>query len=328
MTDVSRPTAGQRNVWTVTFALLIGVAVVFNTGQTQVVVIRSASQDELVARAFDAGLRAGFGPRLHLDLRSLRIATSAGGPAQYCESVHYGLGYLAPALLVAVGEQAQICLARLPKARKTPVLVLGAGSSALMDNAATLMSQLPLATWAEALRSQIGQGQSYRVLYLAADSAAGRVEAAQFARLALPDVSIAIRLVATWAEWRAAVQSASGKTDLLVLGAGRTLLPLTPGVSEREQIAQTRAMFNAAIAATDVESVGHGAHWAIAVDPYTLGEQVALAGLAQLESGTALPARPANIRIAIDADSAATRPALPPLFEAVSRHQGLYLQRR
>lgn len=311
---------------TLLFSVLAVAAVAFNISQTRVVVIRAASQPDKAARAFDAGMRAGFGPRARVDVRSLRITTPGNDPAKYCESVLYAIDDLQPSLLVAVGEKAEMCLARSAHRHDTPALLVGAGVRPEAANFASVMPLLPRQTWIDALQSQMVPGRPFRVLYLAADSAAGRAEQAQFSALAVPGVSVSTSLVADWHGWQAAVASAQGKADLLVIGTGRTLLALPAGWDDAKLVAHTRATFRAPIAATDVEAVGHGAGWAIATDPHGLGAQAAAAGLALLEPGSTVQVPPPIILIAIDGNAGATHQPLPPLFEAVARHQGHYLQ--
>lgn len=321
------PAPGHALLWTLLFVLLAVAAVVFNTRQTRVVVIRAASQEDPAARAFDAGLRAGFGPRARVDVRSLRIASGAADPGKYCESTLYAIDDLRPTLLVAVGEKAEVCLLRSEQARRTPALLVGAGVSARPATMAAVMPMLPRQTWTEALRSQAVPGRPYRVLYLAADSAAGRAERDQFATLAVPGVSVATQLAADFAQWQGAVRAAAGRADLLVVGAGRTLLALPAGWSDGKLVAHSGAAFGAAIAATDVEAVGQGAAWAIAPDAHGLGNQAAAAALVLLERDS-MPAAPPAILIAIDAAMNEGQRPLPPLFISVARHQGRYLARK
>lgn len=323
-----RDTLQQRLTWSVFFAVLIIAAIAFSVRQTRLVVIHGPADDERDITAFNTGLVSGMGEHARIDLRSLRIASRDAHSDQFCESVLYALHDLTPTLLVAVGGKAQICLLKSPFSRTVPSLLVGGGNSAVpaqRRNLRVVTLDLPAATWSEALLSQVVPGSRYRVLFLAADTAAGRYEQERFGLLALPGVAISTQLVKTWPEWRAAVQQAAGRFDLLIIGQ-QNALEDPPAGNPRANgvVAQTRAIFGSNIAATDIRSVADGAAWAIEPEPYSIGMRAASAGMSLLNRtpDSALP--PQTILISVNGSlGSQPRPPLPPLFEVVARNQAL-----
>jgi hypothetical protein len=322
----------RRVTWSVLFALLVIAAIAFSAQRTRLIVIHGPADDERSAAAFDQGLMSALGTPSRIDLRSLRVVSQHADPARFCESVLYALRDLAPTLLVAVGGKAQACLLKSPFSHSVPALLVGGARTAApaqRRNVGVVAPELPAQTWSEALLSQVAPGGSYRVLFLAADTAAGSFEQEQFGSLRLPGIAISTRLVTSWPEWRAAVQQAAHQFDLLIISQQSALENL-PGADPRENgvVAQTRAIFGSNIAATKVGAVADGAAWAIEPEPYSIGVRAANAGLSLLNQtpGSALP--PQTILIAVnDSLDSRQRPPLPQLFEVVARYQGLFLSR-
>lgn len=320
----------QRVIWSIFFAVLIVAAITFSVRQTRLVVIHGPADDERDIVSFNQGLVAGMGAHARIDLRSLRITSRDADPKNYCESVLYPLKDLTPTLLIAVGGKAQICLRQSPLSKEVPSLLVGGSVKSAMPaqrrNIGVVAHKLPAETWSQALLSQVMPGNSYRVLFLAADIEAGKSEQQQFGMLALPGVAITTRLVKTWPEWRAAVQQAANQFDLLIISQPSALANL-PETDPRKNgvVAQTRALFGSNIAATDVGSVAAGASWAIEPEPYSIGMQAASAGMSLLNGApdSALP--PQTILISMNGSMDRRQwPALPPLFEVVARNQGLF----
>ena len=327
----SRP--GPRLVWGVFFAALVAGAVVFGARQIKLVVVHGQIADEAAIAAFDAGLMAGMQGRPGVELRSLRVAAKATSTADSCAGIWYALDSLEPTLLIVVGEPARVCVddARSDLAPGVPRVLVGlrAKPGAAIDaRRAYLPHQLPGPTWADALLSQRSPGVPYRLLFLAADSALAREQQSQFAALALDGINITTLLVHNWRQWSEAARRAgagAARQDLLVIGGYRDLAappaaPHDPAATVRA----TRALFGREIAATEAHAVGAGAAWAIEPEAGSIGRRAADMGLMLLGDLPPAAAAAQTISIALDAEAARRAPALPPLFEAVARHQGLY----
>ncbi|CAN5477774.1 hypothetical protein BH11PSE11_BH11PSE11_21430 [soil metagenome] len=322
----------QRVVWSLIFAVLIVAAIAFSLDQMRLVVIHSPAEDDSDITAFNRGLLAGLDPHARISLRSLRITSRDADPRNFCESVHYALQSMKPSLLVAVGGKAQTCLLNASSAKNVPSLLAEgssrSGTPAPNGNLGFVAHELPADTWSQALQSQLTPGKPYRVLFLAADSAAGRAEQQQFAALAIPGATISTSLVKSWPQWRGMVEQAAGKFDLLIISRQNALenLPAhlqASSAGPKGVVALTRALFGDNIAATEVESVIDGATWAIEPEPYSLGIRAASAGTALLNGkpDSALP--PQTILISLRSHADPQHPPLPALFEVVARNQGL-----
>lgn len=337
----ARSRLGPRLVWGVFFAALVAGAVVFGSHQIKLVVVHGLIKDEAAMAAFDAGLMAGMQGRPGVELRSLRVSAKAESTAESvtdsCAGIWYALDSLVPTLLIVVGEPARVCVddARSDLAPGVPRVLVGLGAkagAAIDARRAYLPHRFPGPTWSEALLSQRGAGRPYRLLFLAADSALARQQQAQFAALALDGVSVSTLLVHNWSEWSAAASRAGAgadgqRQDLLVIGGYRDLAALPAALRDpAATVRATRALFGRDIAATEVHAVGveGGAAWAIEAEAGSIGRRAADLGLMLLGDLPPPAAAAQTISIALDAEAARRGQGLPPLFEAVARHQGLY----
>jgi hypothetical protein len=320
-----------RLIWALFFGALLIASVVFALRQATVVVVHGEVHDEAAIKAFDEGLWSGFSERPGTHVRSLRV-TDGDSMDQFCAGVWYALKDIAPTLLIAVGERARVCLQKPELAPLVPRVIVAADELDAADQPhkqIVVGYQMPLQTWSEAFASQARSGKTYRVRFLAEDSALARAQQKAFASVNLPGIKISTHLVTSWPEWRAAAQGAAQDSDLLVVGEHDGLKDLPHELQQPAAlVAMTRQVFGKDLAATELEAVAAGASWAIEPEPRSIGRRAADSGRVLLGQLPASAVSAPNISIAMALEQLASAQPLPKLFEAVARSQANIVDRR
>lgn len=328
--------------------LLAALLIAFNHQKPRILILQTYSEDGPWETAVDNGIRRRLGQSLqpvttrwhYMSFSGQQGRTNWEAAAQHSRQVIDGWR---PDVLIAVGEEAQQYVGHhyLGAADMTVVYGIGEDPDSFgyrdAGNVTGVHETLPLAQIVEVLR-HVNGGRPLRIRALGVDDATGAAEGQQVQAFSwAPHRLAGVQLVADYAAWQKAVQTASADADLLlVLSFGG--LPRDPAkpeeVSPSELARWTEQTSRVPVIAVRDSYVAYGGALAVVPAPEALGEQLArqaLIAIEQRQRGKPLPPPQASIdfQISLRPERLAQRGiTLPSIYvQAARASHTLYLPR-